>query len=346
MEDQHAQLLHLRHEMRELALSVREATEEPRKKDIWDKAGTLSGFISGMLVAFIGYYATTVYDARKAKEEIARDTRHLAVLQVQTLGGFLPYLASDDEKMKAAAIIGIEALGNSELAINVAKLYRGTGSTSALTQLAATSSPEVAKSAQAALGQIFADYRASLVRIDIDNQPFSGFFVNRDGLVATTGQAAQRLKPGNYRMRLSDGAPVESEILTIDERRGVALLRAELSGPVLPLPLSTAGVEAGSHVIGLGQTPDEAWRAAVGTVTDANLSVRKLGGDQEKSLTLSHQIETNLKSPGGLRGAPVINAAGEVVGMVQEGGEDRPLSLLIPAADIDATLREMQADGS
>ncbi len=345
MKEQEIPLHKYKSEIQRVEISVRAVEDIPLRKDKWDKFGSLSGVLSGILVAIIGFYATTVYDARKAREESAREKQHLAILQVQTLGGFIPYLASDDEKQKKAAIISIAALGNPELATEVALVFGGTGSSSALTQLAATSTPEVARSAEEALSQLFARFRAGVVRIEIENQLFTGFFVSHDGLVVTAGHAAQILQTGNYDLRLLDGTKVKAQLVHVDRARDVALLRAEISRSV-SLPLSDERVEAGARVIGLGQTPEKAWLASVGTVTNVGVSGQTIQFGEGRTVITTNQIETSLRSYGGFSGAPVINPAGEVIGMVQAGREDEPLSLLVPAADISATLNDARVDRS
>ena len=80
-------------------------------KDWWDKLGTLSGLVSGVLVAVIGAYATWVYNRRQnaveeaqRRREEAQKERELETLNIQTAERFLPYLAGANERQKEAAL--------------------------------------------------------------------------------------------------------------------------------------------------------------------------------------------------------------------------------------------------
>ena len=128
--------------------------------------GTVSALISGILVAVIGFYATQVYNQRQRLDEEFRKEKELATVQVQTVEKFFPHLSSGDEATKEAALQAIAALGNPELATKLALTFRGPGSSSALTKIASSSDEKVARSAELALGDLFASLRPSVVRIE------------------------------------------------------------------------------------------------------------------------------------------------------------------------------------
>jgi hypothetical protein len=129
---------------------------EKPPKDAWDKVTAVSGLASGLAVALIGFYATNVYNRRQRISEERRRDQEVVISQLQTVEKFMPHLSSTDEQIKGAAIIAISALGNDELAIKLAKAFRGPGATSALTTIAITAGKEaIASSAQQVLLDVF-----------------------------------------------------------------------------------------------------------------------------------------------------------------------------------------------
>jgi hypothetical protein len=124
------------------------------QKDVWDKISSISGLLSGMLIAIIGGVATYVYREREKASEKLRDKEHLSILRVQTIQGFMSQFQSGDEKVIEAALLAITALGDPELTTNLAKLYRGSGTISALTKIADSSLEEAANKARQSLDRI------------------------------------------------------------------------------------------------------------------------------------------------------------------------------------------------
>lgn len=94
----------------------------------------ISGLISGLSVALIGFYATNVYNRRQRVSEERKKDQELVVAQIQTAEKFIPHLSSGNENIKAGALTAIAALGNEELAVKLATAFGGSGATAALTK--------------------------------------------------------------------------------------------------------------------------------------------------------------------------------------------------------------------
>jgi hypothetical protein len=109
---------------------IEDKLERP-PKDIWDKFNALSGILSGVLVAVIGFYATQVYDRRSKEAERSEKERNVAALELQTIEKFFPHLVSNDETEKQAAIEAISSLTNVQVAIRIAGYFRGPGARAA-----------------------------------------------------------------------------------------------------------------------------------------------------------------------------------------------------------------------
>lgn len=136
---------------------------EKPPKDSWDKLSILSGFISGVLVAFIGAFVTVMYQRREARLKEEQNTRddkdrkeklrleglrlraedeqqktaisnklkeleiaqtQLKISQTQTVRDLLRYLQSEHEQNKQAALTLIAFQGNAELAAELSRLYK------------------------------------------------------------------------------------------------------------------------------------------------------------------------------------------------------------------------------
>jgi hypothetical protein len=110
------------------------------QKDIWDKINSISGLVSGGIIALVGIFFTFMYQERQRQSTDQRKQQELAILQAQTVQSFLPQLQSEDERAVEAALLAIAALGNTELATKLAELFRRKASVSALYKIGRASS--------------------------------------------------------------------------------------------------------------------------------------------------------------------------------------------------------------
>jgi hypothetical protein len=132
--------------------ALQKKTAKPAK-DIWDITSSLSGLISGVVIAAVGILLTHQFNKRQQQSLETQHRRELAVQQVQTALEFVPLLQSGDEKDKETALLGIAALGNPELATKLAALYRTKGATSALSKMAASPDRAIAAPAKKVLNR-------------------------------------------------------------------------------------------------------------------------------------------------------------------------------------------------
>ena len=143
--------------------SLVEKTKDSQK-DIWDKIDSISGLISGGLIAIIGLVATYVYRGKQHATEKARGERQISILEAQTIQSFMPQLQSGDEKAVEAALLTIAGLGNIELATRLATLYRTEGAVSALSKIASSPDSATAQQAEKSLEQIVSSIELSALR--------------------------------------------------------------------------------------------------------------------------------------------------------------------------------------
>src|SRR5207249_1860121 len=115
----------------------------------------------------------------------------LSVLQVQTIQGFMPQLQSGNEKAVEAALLAISALGNSNLATDLASLYQTEGAVAALSKIATSPDRIAAQQAEQSLENVFASWNSAIVIVTSHRQETGvtkrccGYIFRSDGYIIT-----------------------------------------------------------------------------------------------------------------------------------------------------------------
>lgn len=306
-------------------------------KDIWDKLDAVSGIISGIVVALIGFYATSVFNRGQKRREDLRKDQQLSISQAETLEKFLPHLMSDDPRLRESSLLIISTLLGDELATELAGKLGGEGSVTALTKIASKSPSESKNSIEVALGNVFNQLENFVVRIVNNELDFfgNGFLWGADGLVVTAAHVAEGLTSG-FHIINAGGSKMNGEIVYINKDLDLAFIRIRevhgVSGmsEVAPLP------NFGSKIITLWHSPNLGLRGEVGSV----ISTSAKGIGSEPNIAIS-----KLGSPG-ISGAPVVDSSGKLVGLIHAArlGDD-PMTLLIPATTIIEALEQFKNEG-
>lgn len=143
----------------------------------------------------------------------------------------------------------------------------------------------------------------SMVLIKVPGGLGSGFTVGADGRIATNLHVIGSARSAT--VRLADGREFSRvEVLALDARHDLALLRVPTSGlPVLPLG-DSAAVRPGDHVVAIGHP-----LGLGNTVSDGLVSaVREL----DATLTV---LQVSAPISAGSSGGPLLNERGEVIGV-------------------------------
>jgi S1-C subfamily serine protease len=306
-------------------------------RDGWEKLGSISALISGVLVAIIGAIATYVYNSRQATAQAHQADRGVAVQRVQTVATFMPYLRSADSREKEAALLAISGLGDPELAANLASTFRDEGSVGALRRMAASPDAPAAAAARQSLDAIYAMLRHSVVKVigrEGNEKAYargSGFAID-DGVILTAD-----FVPANahsLEVEMSDGQHVPCTVLATPPQSGVAVLETNHSGPPA-LRLARGGLgdpEEDLVLLGFG---GGGWWASTGRVV----------GMMELPVGLEDQrvpmLRTSLESEWGHAGAPVVNRAGDVVGILWARDRETGESSVLPIDRVRAGLQDV-----
>ena len=203
---------------------------------------------------------------------------------------------------------------------------------------------------QKALGGLLASLKPSVVAVLSGSQVVgTGFFVSSRGLLVTAGHVA-KAAAGRLQVKESSGRILDAELLRVDEKRDVALLRARSADPTAPLVLSEEPVRSGSPVValGMGQSADHSelveWMPVSGSVLKEGSREEELDGPLDRRSDL---IAARLGTVAGFSGAPVVDLKLAVVAVAAyfDAGGASHNDLLIPAARIRAAFgKELAAE--
>ena len=180
----------------------------------------------------------------------------------------------------------------------------------------------------------------------------SGFVLNGDGEIATnahvvtTGEVPDLRKARDVYVEFADGNQVEAEIRGYDPESDVALLKVDPKGLTLrPLPLAkSADTAVGTPVAAIGSPFSERQSLSVGVVSAVDRSISGLTAYQ-----ISGAIQTDAAINPGNSGGPLVNAAGEVIGINQQiktssgGGEG--VGFAVPVDVVRRALEQLRANG-
>ena len=155
----------------------------------------------------------------------------------------------------------------------------------------------------------------AVVIVDIDTDDGgegggSGFIVDAEGLIVTNAHVVEGAE--SIEVRFFGGERTRAEAIAVDSTRDLAVLQVEVGNlPTVPLG-SSAGVEVGDEVIAIGN--------AIGIVGEPTVTAGIVSGlnrsiELEDGKRLVRLIQTDAAINPGNSGGPLVNAAGEVIGI-------------------------------
>jgi len=95
--------------------------DEKKERDFWDKFGSVSVFLSTVVIAAAGLIVNSAYNERQSQRAAEAQEKQHQLTKVQTLSTFMPYLSGDKTKREAASF-AITVLGYPELAVRLNQL--------------------------------------------------------------------------------------------------------------------------------------------------------------------------------------------------------------------------------
>ena len=201
---------------------------------------------------------------------------------------------------------------------------------------------------------LFGDGGASLLRGEDDGEggQGSGFVLNGEGYVATnahvvtTGNPPRAKRAKEVFVELSDGNRVEAKIVGTDPNADVALLKIDPAGLELtPIRLGkSTDLDVGTPVAAIGSPFGERQSLSVGVISALDRNI-----DSLTQFTIGNAIQTDAAVNPGNSGGPLLNGAGEVLGINSQikstsgGGEG--VGFAVPVDTVRRSLRELRKDG-
>ena len=146
----------------------------------------------------------------------------------------------------------------------------------------------------------------------------SGFVIDNKGTILTNAHVVDGAK--KVTVRFSNDKTVDAKILGADRSSDIAVLQVDPSGQdltVLPLA-STKDVEVGDPVVAIGNPFGQAFSLTTGVVSAKHRSIDGLNG-----FAINDVIQTDAAINPGNSGGPLIDSAGEVIGInsqIETGG--------------------------
>ena len=147
-----------------------------------------------------------------------------------------------------------------------------------------------------------------------DNSAGSGFIIGEDGYIATNYHVVAKAKA--VKVTLFSGDEYDAEIVGVDALSDLALLKINADGLSAAKIGDSENLVVGEYVIAVGNPSGMDYKF---TVTDGIISAldRRVeftgdSGAVEKAMTL---IQTNAALNHGNSGGPLVNSAGEVIGI-------------------------------
>lgn len=136
-----------------------------------------------------------------------------------------------------------------------------------------------------------------------------GVVVSSDGYIVTNTHVVG--SGDGLSVRLIDGSVHDATLVGSDPITDIAVVKVD-SDVLVPLPLSSAeGLVVGQKVIAIGSPYGYSWSQSIGTVSALDRTVTSSSG-----ITLSGLIQTDASINPGNSGGPLLNARGEMVGLV------------------------------
>jgi S1-C subfamily serine protease len=137
----------------------------------------------------------------------------------------------------------------------------------------------------------------------------SGFLIDNDGHILTNAHVVDGAK--SVTVQLGDGDPQEAEIVGSDPSTDIALLKVDNTEGVNPLPLGDSSkVQVGDPVVAIGNPFGLDRTVTTGIVSALQRQIQAPNG-----FSISDVVQTDAAINPGNSGGPLIDGAGQVIGI-------------------------------
>jgi putative serine protease PepD len=170
----------------------------------------------------------------------------------------------------------------------------------------------VAAAQAGSLADVVATVSPSVVSINVASRQGSGtgsgVIIDADGSILTNAHVVSGAS--RIQVLLADGRQVDARLVGADTEQDVAVIQVEDAGALTPASLATGGTaRVGDTVLAFGSPLGLVGSVSAGIVSSVDREV------EGRSSNLSGMIQTDAAINPGNSGGPLVNAAGQVVGM-------------------------------
>lgn len=171
-------------------------------------------------------------------------------------------------------------------------------------------------------GQVLAQRQTIVVKVAAQARPSTvalfgpkgvagtAFVVREDGVLLTCAHCVGSKK--EVKVRLADGRELTAKVLTSVPEHDVAVLKVSVKDKLPALPLAQLDdLQVGETVIAIGNPFGELQSVTAGVVSGKGRTIGLNSG-----VTLTGLVQTDAAINPGNSGSPLLNADGDVVGMV------------------------------
>lgn len=141
----------------------------------------------------------------------------------------------------------------------------------------------------------------------------TGFFVSSDGLIVTNKHVVSDSR-AQYTVVTTDGKQYEAKVLAQDPSNDLAIVKVEVNNAPYLAFSDSSTLELGQHVIAIGNSLGQ-FQNTVTTGVVSGLSRSIIAGDRTGREQLEGVIQTDAAINPGNSGGPLLNIAGQVVGV-------------------------------
>ncbi|MBD2335528.1 PDZ domain-containing protein [Calothrix sp. FACHB-156] len=177
---------------------------------------------------------------------------------------------------------------------------------------------------------------SSVVAVNAGRRISSSGIHWRNGIVVTSDESLQRYE--EITVTLADGRTVAAKHLGHDSSTDIAVFKiSDLAIPVATIG-DTTTLKVGHLVLGIARSNEGELRAALGAVSVVSGAWRSMNGGN-----IDQYIRPDITLYPGFAGGPLVDAAGNVVGMNTSGR--RGTALTIPVATVNRVVEQLLAKG-
>jgi serine protease Do len=168
----------------------------------------------------------------------------------------------------------------------------------------------------------------------------AGFIIHPDGYMLTTAHGVLNLV--SPRIILKGGERLPAEVLAVDPRFDVALLKIESADPLPTIPLAKSGdVLVGETIVAIGSPHGFQQTCSKGIVSALGRTTNPSG---LPGVTLRDLIQGDAPINPGNSGGPWLNVLGQVIGMTTTRKDDAEnIAFAVPSSSLHRVLGELLA---